>query len=148
MNAATQAGGLRAGIGVLANPLEKLNTTRIVFILIMGMLAYITIGPLIILLWDSFHPGWEYGDATAFTVSSYVKVFWHRKFLEMIMNTVIFGIGATVLSVGLGSIFAWLVERTNMPFRNVTYALLFAPIAIPGLVFAISYILLLSPDIG
>ena len=66
----------------------------------------------------------------------------------MVWNTLIFGLGATSLAVGLGLIFAWLVERTNMPFRNIIYALLFAPVAIPGLVFGISYILLLSPDIG
>jgi iron(III) transport system permease protein len=115
---------------------------------IMGVLAYLTLGPLLFLLWDSFHPGWEIGDQVDFTFASYIDVFTNRHFGEMIWNTTVFGVGATAMAVGLGSLFAWLVERTNMPFRNVTYALLFAPVAIPGLVFAISYILMLSPDIG
>ncbi|MFQ5849666.1 MAG: ABC transporter permease [Candidatus Binatia bacterium] len=148
MRAATQVQALRTGVGVLAGLTEKLNVSLVFFVSVMAVLAYLTLGPLIFLVWDSFHPGWEFGDETAFTLASYTKVLWDKRFVEMIVNTVIYGLGATALAVGLGSIFAWLVERTNMPFRNVIYALLFAPIAIPGLVFAISYILLLSPDIG
>ena len=148
MTAATDVQGLSTGNGLLAGYLEKINVSRVVFVLVMAVLAYLMLGPLLFLLWDSFHPGWEIGDETAFTLSSYIKAYTDKRFVEMLVNTTIFGLGATAFSVGMGSIFAWLVERTNMPFRNVTYALLFAPIAIPGLVFAISYILLLSPDIG
>lgn len=148
MKAATQVESLPRGNGVLESVTQWLNVRAIFFWGIMGILAYLTLGPLLFLLWDSFHPGWEIGDHVQFTFVSYAKVFGDHKFTEMFINTAIFGVGATTLAVGLGSIFAWLVERTNMPFRNVTYALLFAPVAIPGLVFAISYILLLSPDIG
>jgi iron(III) transport system permease protein len=148
MPTATTAGQLNTSAGVLTKFTDRINIRTLVFWGVMGLLAYLTLGPLLFLLWDSFHPGWEIGDQVAFTFSSYVKVFGDQKFIEMFWNTAIFGVGATTLAVGLGSFFAWLVERTNMPFRNVTYALLFAPVAIPGLVFAISYILLLSPDIG
>ncbi|MDH3446062.1 MAG: hypothetical protein OEN50_19215, partial [Deltaproteobacteria bacterium] len=148
MPTATQVEGLHTGNGFLTNIADKFSLRMIVFVGVMGLLAYLTLGPLLFLLWDSFHPGWEIGDTVPFTFSSYVTAFGDAKFIEMFWNTAVFGIGATVLAVGLGSLFAWLVERTNMPFRNVTYALLFAPVAIPGLVFAISYILLLSPDIG
>jgi iron(III) transport system permease protein len=130
------------------NIAQWFNVRMLFFWVITGLIAYLTLGPLLFLLWDSFHPGWEIGDQVAFTVASYTDVFHDRHFGEMVWNTTVFGLGATALAVGMGSLFAWLVERTNMPFRNVTYALLFAPVAIPGLVFAISYILLLSPDIG
>lgn len=139
---------VRAGVDLLSGVRERINTRVIAYVLVLGGVAYLTLGPLVFLLWDSVHPGWEIGDATRFTLASYQKVFGDRKFFEMIVNTTVFGLGATTLAVGLGSLLAWLVERTNMPFRNVTYALLFAPVAIPGLVFAISYVLLLSPDIG
>lgn len=148
MATSTHVEGFQNGNGVAANLSQWLNVRMFFFWGVMGLLGYLTLGPLLFLLWDSFHPGWEIGDKVSFTFVSYQKVFGDEKFIEMFWNTGIFGVGATALAVGLGSIFAWLVERTNMPFRNVTYALLFAPVAIPGLVFAISYILLLSPDIG
>src|SRR5919106_5566593 len=146
--ATTQVDRLQTGNGVWGSIAEKFSLRMIVYWGVMGMLAYLTLGPLLFLLWDSFHPGWEIGDTVPFTFASYASVFGDEKFIEMFWNTAVFGIGATIVAVGLGSLFAWLVERTNMPFRNVTYALLFAPVAIPGLVFAISYILLLSPQIG
>jgi iron(III) transport system permease protein len=133
--------------GFAAEFLGKLNLRFAIFVLLAGVLAYLTLVPLGFLLWDSFHPGWELGEITGFTAASYLDVFSYR-FFEMLWNTTVFGLGATSLAVGLGLIFAWLVERTNLAFRNIIYALLFAPVAIPGLVFAISYILLLSPDIG
>jgi iron(III) transport system permease protein len=148
MATATHVEGLQTGNGVFGNIADKFSLRMIVYWGVMGVLAYLTLGPLLFLLWDSFHPGWEIGDTVPFTFASYASVFGDEKFIEMFWNTAVFGIGATVVAVGLGSLFAWLVERTNMPLRNVTYALLFAPVAIPGLVFAISYILLLSPDIG
>lgn len=147
MKAPAQATGFNWDLGFIAESLKKLNLRVSIFVSIVALLAYLTLVPLGFLLWDSFHPGWELGDITAFTAASYIDVFSYR-FFEMLWNTIRFGLGATALAVGLGLIFAWLVERTNMPFRNIIYALLFAPVAIPGLVFAISYILLLSPDIG
>jgi iron(III) transport system permease protein len=148
MRAAEQVQGVRTGVGAFSSPKEWFSVRMIVYGVLMALVVYLMFGPLVFLIWDSFHPGWETGDATSFTLKSYVKVFADKRFPEMILNTTIFGVGATALAVGLGSVFAWLVERTNMPFRNVIYAMLFAPVAIPGLVFAISYVLLLSPDIG
>src|SRR5690242_12560595 len=147
MKAPAQVTGFSWDLGFITEYLKKFNLRFTVFILIVAVLAYLTLVPVGFLLWDSFHPGWELGEVTATTVASYIDVF-HYRFFEMVWNTLIFGLGATSLAVGLGLIFAWLVERTNMPFRNIIYALLFAPVAIPGLVFGISYILLLSPDIG
>jgi iron(III) transport system permease protein len=148
MATATQVEQYQGVDGIRASLSQWINVRMFFFWGIMGLLAYLTLGPLLFLLWDSFHPGWEIGEEVAFTFSSYIDVFTNRHFGDMIWNTTVFGVGATALAVGMGSLFAWLVERTNMPFRNVTYALLFAPVAIPGLVFAISYILMLSPDIG
>jgi iron(III) transport system permease protein len=146
MKAATQV--KRAWEFDFLDSLKKIDLRAAVFILLIAVLGYLTLVPLVSLFWSSFHPGWEFGDVTSFTVASYIKVFSHERFFEMVWNTLLYGLGGTFLAVGLGTVFAWLVERTNMPFRNVTYALLFAPVAIPGLIFAISYVLLLSPEIG
>ncbi|MGH7931016.1 MAG: ABC transporter permease, partial [Candidatus Binatia bacterium] len=147
MKSATQVRKLAWEFGFL-DSLKKIDLRSAVFVLLIAVLGYLTLVPLFSLLWSSFHPGWEFGDVTSFTLASYGKVFGHDKFFEMVWNTAIYGLGGTFLAVGLGTIFAWLVERTNMPYRNLTYAMLFAPVAIPGLIFAISYILLLSPQIG
>ena len=44
--------------------------------------------------------------------------------------------------------FAFLTERTDLPYRNVAWGLMLVPMAMPGLLFAVSWTLLLSPRIG
>ena len=44
--------------------------------------------------------------------------------------------------------FAWLIERTNTPLRNVAYALVIAPVAMPGMLLSMSWVLLMSPNVG
>jgi iron(III) transport system permease protein len=66
----------------------------------------------------------------------------------MFLNTVILAMASTFLSIGIAVLFAFLTERTDMPFRNVAWGLMLVPMAVPGILFAISWTLLLSPTIG
>ena len=63
-------------------------------------------------------------------------------------NTLIFAIGAAAIAIFFGVIFAWLVERTNIPCKDFIYPFFLVPIAIPGVLFSIAWILLLSPGAG
>ncbi len=42
----------------------------------------------------------------------------------------------------------WLIERTDMPLRNLAWALILIPMAIPGVLFALGWALLLAPKTG
>ena len=55
---------------------------------------------------------------------------------------------STAISVGIAIMFAFLTERTDLPYRNVAWGLMLVPMAMPGLLFAVSWTLLLSPRIG
>jgi iron(III) transport system permease protein len=44
--------------------------------------------------------------------------------------------------------FAWLIERTDMPLRNLAWSLILIPMAIPGVLFALGWALLLAPKTG
>jgi iron(III) transport system permease protein len=50
--------------------------------------------------------------------------------------------------LSFGVIFAWLLERTNVPCKEALYALMPVPVAVPGVLFSIGWVLLLSPQIG
>jgi iron(III) transport system permease protein len=52
------------------------------------------------------------------------------------------------LTLGIAVMFAWLIERTDMPLRNLAWALILIPMAIPGVLFALGWALLLSPKTG
>lgn len=66
----------------------------------------------------------------------------------VIGNTITFALGSTVLSMLIGVFFAFMVERTDMPMKNFAYAVVPLTIAMPGLLYGIAWVLLLSPRIG
>ena len=104
--------------------------------------------PLISLLWSSFHPGWEIGESEGFSLYNYIEAYAKTHIGELLFMTLVFGVGSTILCISLAVPFAWLVERTDIPFKNILFTLMFAPVAIPGVIFSIGYIMLLSPKIG
>jgi iron(III) transport system permease protein len=63
-------------------------------------------------------------------------------------NTLVFAFGSAAIALFLGIIFAWLVERTNLPGKDLFYPLFLVPIAIPGVLFSVAWVLLLSPGAG
>ncbi|MDQ3155275.1 MAG: iron ABC transporter permease [Actinomycetota bacterium] len=53
---------------------------------------------------------------------------------ELLINTARLVFAGCLLSIGLGLAFAWLIERTNVPFRPVWHVLLASPLAVPAFV--------------
>jgi iron(III) transport system permease protein len=62
--------------------------------------------------------------------------------------TIAFAIGASLLAVLLGASTAWLVARTNVPFRQAVFVGAFLSLATPVIVKRIGWILLLGPNNG
>lgn len=67
---------------------------------------------------------------------------------DLFANTFIYVSGATAIGIVLAAALAWLVERTNIPGKIWIYAGVPMTLAVPGLLQAIAWILLLSPKIG
>lgn len=108
---------------------------------------WLIIVPLIMLVVFSFRSGtpWQLGP---FTVQNYVDAYSNQATYTMFFNTAFLAVISTALGVGIAVVFAFLTERTDMPFRNLVWGLMLVPMAMPGLLFAISWTFLLSPRIG
>jgi len=63
-------------------------------------------------------------------------------------NTIGVATIGTAISLSLAGLFAWLVERTDMPFRNLAFIVILLPIALPSILFVLSWTVLLSPRTG
>ncbi|HEU0072111.1 MAG TPA: iron ABC transporter permease [Alphaproteobacteria bacterium] len=103
--------------------------------------------PLVTLVVFSFRQGtpWQPGN---FTFRNYVIAYSNSLTYTMFVNTAALAALSTALSTVIAVFFAYLTERTDMPFRNVAWGLMLVPMAIPGLLFAMSWTFLLSPNIG
>lgn len=112
-----------------------------------GFTVLIVLLPLATLVMFSFREGtpWQPG---AFTLDNYITAYSDPQTYGVLGNTAVLAIGSTALSMAIAVYFAFLTERTDMPFRNLAWALMLIPMAIPGLLFAVSWTFLLSPSIG
>jgi iron(III) transport system permease protein len=67
---------------------------------------------------------------------------------EIIPDTLIFVAGTVCLTTVMALAMAWLLERTDLPYRSLWFALIIFPTLVPIVVKAIAWILLLSPNAG
>ena len=67
---------------------------------------------------------------------------------EVLGNTLVFAVSVTLISLVLAGIFAWLTERTDLPLRNTIWSLILLPMAVPPVLFAMSWTFLLTPRVG
>jgi iron(III) transport system permease protein len=59
-----------------------------------------------------------------------------------------FAAGAALFAFLVGTLLAWINERTNTPFKALFFGLSLIPLVIPSILFTVSWILLASPKIG
>jgi iron(III) transport system permease protein len=110
--------------------------------------VYLGIVPLGFLLWQSFFTPHTAAKAAEFTLGNYREAYGSAETWVLFWNSVKFASGTAVLAFLLGTLLAWMNERTNTPFKALFFALSLIPLVIPGILFTVSWILLGSPKIG
>ena len=65
--------------------------------------------------------------------------------LPLLRNTVVLVVGSTVIAVAVGSVFAWLTERTDLGMSWLTRVLPIVPLLVPPIAGAIGWVLLAAP---
>jgi iron(III) transport system permease protein len=110
-------------------------------------LLFLILVPVARLLINSFqlgHPATPEG----WTLRNYITAYSMPLFYEALGTTLwLAGVG-TVITLAVAVLFAWLIERTDMPMRNLAWTLILIPMAIPGVLFALGWALLLAPKTG
>lgn len=116
-------------------------------VLAVGFTSWLILVPLGVLLLFSFTSGTPWSPG-ALTLNNYLTAYSNPQTYAMLANTVAIAAVSTLLSLGIAIFFAYLTERTDMPCKNVAWGLIVVPLAVPGLLYSISWTFLLSPSIG
>lgn len=82
------------------------------------------------------------------TLKNYQAAYTSQYTYSTFRNSFVFATGSAALTFALGTILAWLVERTNTPLRILFIPLAVVPLILPGVLEAIAWIFLLSPKFG
>ena len=117
------------------------------FLFVVFVLLWLILIPLGQMFVSSFRTGHPVAPGP-FTLKNYLAAYLNPLTYRMMLNTALFAGAGTAITVSIAVLFAWLIERTDMPLRNLSWSLLLIPMAMPGLLFSIAYVFLLSPRSG
>ncbi len=87
-------------------------------------------------------------DEKGFTLTRYLEVFTNAPFLKAIWNTLIISTWVGAISVVIGGLLAWLVTRTDLPWKKTIRALVMASFVTPPFLGAFAWTLLAGPNAG
>src|SRR5215208_3330649 len=128
-------------------PRVHLSTQTVVFGLLLLLIANMVLLPLAMVVAAAFNVGPS--ARTPDLTFEYFRQAWTSQTTWTVLgNTLIFAASSTVISLIVGVFFAFMVERTDMPMKNFAYGVVPLTIAMPGLLYGIAWVLLLSPRIG
>jgi iron(III) transport system permease protein len=111
------------------------------------LLALLTLVPLTVLLVGSFRPD-GLPSTPGWTLDHYIEVWGSAYDWRLVANTLVFAGASTFLAIVLATALSWLLERTDLPARNLFRAMILMPMATPPLLLAIGWALVLAPRIG
>ncbi|SBW10706.1 ABC transporter, permease protein [uncultured Eubacteriales bacterium] len=113
-----------------------------VILLLMGIvLTVTTVAPIVAIVEDTFkiHPGTIdahlTGQAAGYTLVNYIDLFTSRmartNLWAPLLNTILLAVGTCVVSILFGGLFAFLITRTNLPWRKYLSSIFIFPYIMP-----------------
>ncbi len=103
--------------------------------------------PLIMVVLMSLRTGFP-GEGGPLTLANFIAVYSAPSTYKILLNTLLFAFGTVIVGLAFAVPLVWLLNRTDIPFKNTIYVLMTVGILIPGFLRTIAWILLLSPRIG
>jgi iron(III) transport system permease protein len=87
-------------------------------------------------------------DETGISFLKYLEVFTNEQYLKAISNTLIISTWVGLVAVVVGALLAWLVARTDLPWKKSIRALVMASFVTPPFLGAFAWTLLAGPNAG
>jgi iron(III) transport system permease protein len=125
----------------------RINSQGLITLVVLAAVAFLVLLPVVFLVEESLNTG----DPMAFPpqqygLANFVAMF--EEDLQVIINTVVIAVTATVMAVLIGFTLAWILTRTNVPGREKLERLMELPYYMTPLVGALAWAVLASPRSG
>src|SRR3984885_8916386 len=118
------------------------DPTRPLVVLLAVVLLVLVVPPLIFLLNGSLHTTTVTGALGDFTLAYYRRLLADRQFFGSLANSLIFSVGSMAIALCFGGLVAWLVERTNAPFKAFAYLTAIISLGTPFVLYVIAWLFL------
>lgn len=118
--------------------------SRIGVLLLATVLGLLVLPPLWYLVVGSLHTTTDAGAPGDFTWRYFERLAGDRHFFDSLQNSAVFALGSAVLAILLGGIVAFVVERTNAPFKSFAYLTAIISLGTPYVLYVTAWLFLLG----
>ncbi len=112
-----------------------------------AVLAYLSIFPTATLFYGSFTTA-PLGQPGELTLANYIEAYTDPETFTLLLDSFVFALGSSILSIALALTLAWITVRTNAPWKGIFELTAIIPNIFPPVLIAIAWTLLLSPTVG
>src|ERR1700691_2837269 len=120
------------------------DPTRTLVVVLALVLLLLVVPPLIFLLNGSLHTTTVTGGLGDFFFAYYRRLLSDRHFFGSLANSLVFSFGSMAIALAFGGLVAWLVERTNAPFKAFAYLTAIVSLGTPFVLYVIAWLFLLG----
>ncbi len=120
----------------------KISVAQIVLLFSILVLVVVVGIPVILIFLTAF---FEDGKLN---IPGFVQILKDPDTYQALWNSLVIAFGTTLVSTTVGVFFAWLVARTDLPFKKTMKALFLVPFMLPSFIGALAWKVLLSPRAG
>jgi iron(III) transport system permease protein len=134
-------------LGQIRRRLADIRLSHILLVACVLIATWLVLIPLSALLFTAFTEDTIYGIGAP-TFDNFVEAYsgWH--ILRLFGNSLFFAFGTAVTAFIMGALVAWVVERTDAPGAELFHNFALLSFALPGLLTAMAWIFVFSPNIG
>jgi iron(III) transport system permease protein len=125
-------------------------SAKLLFFVPAAIVIYLVVPPLGLLLLSTFKDTAEKLplEPGPLTLSNYIEAFSDPETFLLFQNSLLFAAATVLISLAIGAVLVWLIERSDLPARNLVFGLILLPVAVPGIVKAIGWAMLANPTNG
>ena len=109
------------------------------------VVGFLVLYPLFWLLLGSIKPSL---NSPEYNLDAFIAIYQADYMGEVLRNTAIMSIGVTILSILIGVPLAWIVGRTDTPFKDYISMIAILPFIMPPVVVAVAWAYLGTPRVG
>ncbi|MGN0941892.1 MAG: ABC transporter permease [Selenomonadaceae bacterium] len=125
-----------------ANKKGSFGVAQVILFLSIAILVIVVAFPVLLILFNAF---WVEDH---FDLANTLSILKQPMTYEALTNSLIIASMSTIGSTIVGTFFAWLVTRTDIPYHNFMKSMFLVPFMLPSFIGAIAWKMLLSPNAG
>lgn len=118
------------------------GVAQLILFISIAVLVIFVAWPVLLILFNAF---FVYGS---FNSHDFYAVLTEPETFQALINSLIIASMTTIGSTIVGTFFAWLVTRTDLPYKNFMKSLFLVPFMLPSFIGTLAWKMLLSPNSG